>query len=612
MPLRFSVTKNVADNALAWVVIALGISLCWPSLLVKPELFSMGMMFLIVWLYYRARAIGDDAWKSVYLIPLIMVVWVNTHGAFFLSSLFFASTFVGELFNMMFSSSQAMSAKLRKHYFIALLLCALATLINPYGMDLPLSIINLVTSEGAQDYRGIKAYLPTYMFNEPPFFLLDYLILLMIVFVVLIWQKLKIRMTDWVVIISFIAYCVLFTQMIRTTYFLAPVFMFASLDLLSSKKNSILWPEKYIYKYTIIVIALLLVCLIVWRALIYEFSAITDPVGRVEAMLKIEHEFPQAESEFIRDNMPGKNIGNSYHDGGYLIYQLWPDKKLFVDPRYFPFKSWIKSFLGLSLEGGKIDSFIKNNDADAWLINHKRAVLIEWFIQSNQWSLAFIGPVGCVFVPSKEFSGMIEYSIELSKLNNIFILSEVFTAALMQNNIDLAKNLRTYTQDNVHDGHVYKDLFISDLDAQILGMEALTKGEYRQAAELFSNSNFIKYAKVLSAKLYRTFAIDAWNTKNYSIAREWSIAAYVVMPEKILPDIYNLVLTDWHSRNSSENALLPDDGIEWKGFAELLIKNKKKTDDENLSSVAESMLRGNYNGDAYLYQHSGYKSKSKE
>ncbi|MCM8857166.1 MAG: hypothetical protein LC539_15825 [Candidatus Thiodiazotropha sp.] len=607
LALHFAVKRGVANNPLTWLVILTGFGICLPSSIIKPELFSLYFMVVVIWLYYHLRATGDRAWGLVYLFPLIITVWANTHGAFFLSALFFAATIMGELLNLKYSPDQAMSERLRRHYFYAMFLCLPAILVNPYGIELLFSIVNLVLTEGAQVYSSrIGAYQPTSIFNVPPHYMLDYMILAMVLFVVLLWQKMKLRQTDWVVILSFMAYCLLFVQMVRTTYYLSPVFMFAALDMLRFKDKSSLWPNKNSGKYTLVILSSAAIGFLVWRFAYYEKSMINDPVRRLEAMQVVAHRFPHVEANYIESNLQGDRVGNLYDDGGYLIHRLWPEKKVLIDPRYFPFKAWIGDYFRFASEAKGIPKFLNRMKADYWLINYEKITLFEWFIKSNDWELAFFGPIGSVFVPVEEFNGATITSSEISNLPSGVQLSRVLNAALVRGNIDLAKDIREIAKENIDNSLSYKHLFLEEIDNIILGMEALDNGEYEKAAAAFSNTRFVSYGALQSAGIYRYLAAEAWQDSDYLHARKWSINAYLVTKDKNILDMYNMVLTDWHTRHQLEDAQIPDDQVEWEKFADLILQNRKMLESDQFLAIVEAMKNDSYAGDGNLFQQSQF------
>lgn len=607
LAVTFAANRRLLGHPLTWVVILTGVSLGNTGFLIKPELFSMLFMTLVVWLYFTIRVIGDRAWRYAYLFPLLLMVWVNSHGAFFVSSIFFASTVVGEFFNAKFSQGQAMGERLRRHYFVAMLLCLPAILVNPYGIELPLNIIDLVINKGAEDYGYISAYQPTFILNKPPQYILEYLVLAMVVFVVLVWQKLKQRQTDWVVILSFVIYSALFTQMIRITYFLAPIFIFTSLDLLAARSGSLFWPQKSTTKHLITVLCVAIVTIMSLRVMVFGKVVLSDPVSWIERMQFVGNRFPQAESDFIDSHMLGRRIGNLYGDGGYLMYRHWPQKQVMIDPRYFPFKAWIDDYMKFSVEGQWIGEFVGSMDADYWLINYDKTKPLEWFAQSDQWSVAFFGPVGAIFVPTNEFKGRTIYSAQITSLNYINHLSKVLTAAVILGDVVLAKEIRKIAEKNIADDYKYKQQYLENVESFINGLLALSNQDLEKAAGFFTNARSFSYGLDFSAKLYRYLASLAWQEGDYLKARQWSIAAYDVHSDKYIPDIYNLALTDWHARHLKKTDYeIGNNKDNWEIYVDILL-DKRHMIPENQQSIVDTAMKikqGQYKGDAQLYQQS--------
>jgi hypothetical protein len=568
-------------------------------------------MTLVVWLYYHIRSIGDRGWWLSYLFPLILIVWVNMHGAFFISSLFFLSTIVGEFLNLAFSPSQAMSVRLRKHYFVSMLLCIPALVVNPYGIDLPLSIINSLANNSAQDFSYINAYQPSFVLNKAPHYILDYLLLAMVVFVVLLWQKLKLRRTDWVVILSFVIFSMLFTQMIRTTYFLAPVFIFSSLDLLGTRTDSSLWPKKSVAKHIITIVSVVIVAIMSWRIIYYGKMVITDPVDWFKSIQFVGDRFPQAEADYISSHLKGRRVGNLYDEGGYLIYRLWPEKKVMIDPRQFPFNAWIDDYVKSFIEGQEIDEFVDTMDADYWLISYKNAMIYEWFAESNQWSLAYFGSVGAVFVPASEFSGKTLVSGYVTGMSNKRQILKVINAAAIFGEMELVKKISDVAKNNIANDDKYKKQFLRDIDSFILGLQALLEQDLEVAANHFSKAKSNPYSLNWSASLYRYLASSAWQQGDYKKARQWSIAAYDVLPDKDLLDIYNIALTDWHVRNDANSDFQADKkGYSWENCVDILFDGQEllKQDQQSIIETVVAMKSGVYKGNAELFQQSDFES----
>src|SRR5689334_21406340 len=93
--------------------------------IVKPEIFSLVLFHVVVWAYCEARRSGRAIW--LYLVPLLVLIWVNVHGGFILAVPFLLATLCGEALNRRFAF----------HLPIAWALCGVSVLINPYGWRYP-------------------------------------------------------------------------------------------------------------------------------------------------------------------------------------------------------------------------------------------------------------------------------------------------------------------------------------------------------------------------------------------------------------------------------------------------------------------------------------------
>jgi hypothetical protein len=326
--------------------------------------------------------------------------------------------------------------------------------------------------------------------------------------------------------------------------------MFSTLDMLRTETESIFWSHKKMEKYIVATVSMLIVGLITWRVIVFEDIGIADLKSRVEEMQIVGHRFPQLEADYILSSLEGEKVGNLYGDGGYLIHRLWPKKKVMIDPRYFPFKDWIDDYMNFTMEGIGAAEFVEAHKADFWLINYKKSQALEWFGSSDQWTLAFFGPVGGIFVPANEFNGPTIYSVEVMRLKSAVQLMNVFTASIVLRDIPLAKEIKRIAEINIDNSHKYKDQLIEEMNSCVQGMVALTNNDLESAAELFARSYSFPEGLLLSAKIYRYLASLSWKNGDYLRARKLSFAVYSVLPNKSFHDIYNVALTDWHVRHA--------------------------------------------------------------
>ncbi len=594
---RYASTRGIATNPITWAITIIALSITWQGLLIKTELFTVGFFAVVVWLYFHMRHKGDRAWRLPYLLPLLLVIWINMHGAFIIASMFFVAAAIGEILNSKFCPNQAMPPRLKKHFFIALALCFPAMFITPFGYDLPHLIISeILTQKGF--HARIAGYIPTYRFNVAPYYLLDYMILAMLLFVLLIWQKLKLRKTDWVVILVFLGYSAIFTQLARVTYFLGPVLLFTCLDLLAEKKDSWAWPSSKTKKNLLIILCISITALIGWRSVTNNSCVIFSS----KESFDVSNSFPKAETEYIKKNLSGKKIGNMYRDGGYLQYHLWPEKQVMIDTRYFPFREWIFDYFSF-VDGTDMDRFVKNYPADYWLVNYRFANPLSWFNQSDEWKLAFIGPVGAIFVPAESAPERPEMISDIRSRINLSDYSFAFRAAMELQNLAFAKLIVEAAQD-IHglscDEHA---ILTREMGDSIAGIQAYIKGNYEESVRLLEKKTKYIVTQGKAADGLLKLAEQSWDQGDIAGARNWYLKVFNLLPKVSITDIYNFSLLDWHFRQMDmKDFKKPSDDLHWQRLVAFILLQE----DEMLPAhrfileTAQAMKDGRYDGKALL------------
>lgn len=113
--------------------------------LVRPHLLSLGFVVLTVrgcMMYHRTGS------RVVWLIPPVMALWCNVHGAFLAGLVILACSLVGQIF------TPPRDPQWRKRvvgFSLVLGASLLATLVNPYGTKLHAHLGDLLFSSGVRD-----------------------------------------------------------------------------------------------------------------------------------------------------------------------------------------------------------------------------------------------------------------------------------------------------------------------------------------------------------------------------------------------------------------------------------------------------------------------------
>jgi hypothetical protein len=156
----------------------------------RPHIFTMLFLAIALWMLDRDRT-RPSRW--VWALPLLTVIWVNLHGGFILFIVLLGLLAAGCLLEG--------RRDLARRYALLFVLCGAASAINPYGVRLPLHVIEVIRS------RWMMTFVDE--FKAPDFRSeshLAFMALLFLSLAVLVPLLRKNRISDalWIL---FLAYC---------------------------------------------------------------------------------------------------------------------------------------------------------------------------------------------------------------------------------------------------------------------------------------------------------------------------------------------------------------------------------------------------------------------
>ena len=163
--LSLRVSQNNLMSIAVTALVAGVSSIHW---LARPHLVSW--LFVLVFLNAIESARAGER-KSLYLLPVLMVLWVNLHGGFIAGILILGCYAVGESLTSLLSATGFETTESGTHkwraawqrsapYWNTLLLCSAATLANPYGWRLHQHIFTYLTDsellDKIQEFQSIS------------------------------------------------------------------------------------------------------------------------------------------------------------------------------------------------------------------------------------------------------------------------------------------------------------------------------------------------------------------------------------------------------------------------------------------------------------------------
>jgi hypothetical protein len=168
------------------------------------------------------------------------------------------------------------------------------------------------------------------------------------------------------------------------------------------------------------------------------YTAVLDRQGSAWFGFGIGYLNPVQEAAFLKKEHPGSALFNTYNTGGYLLYDLYPTYKVFIDPRWFPYRSWYDRYRRFAAGEIPLEVFNTQYPFDVAVVDYRTSDrLITAFLSSPRWKPVFYGTVGIVFVRDDAgFSGD-HRAHDLHRFDDLRTLSQaahVFYAA--QNLLD--------------------------------------------------------------------------------------------------------------------------------------------------------------------------------
>ncbi len=338
-------------------------------LLLRPHLFS----FLFLALYYLAyRRWREGQRKWLLLFPLIMVFWSNIHAGSVFGLVFLALVFLGELILSFISwgPEQALERGKLVQWLLISLLTGAAALINPYGYH---TLLLPFTLRSMQDIPLLK------LVEWLPFPLSGHYLLYGYFALVSLWLFVRVKKLSPVAILLYGFYAVLLLSARRGVpywAFLTIPFIEDSFQGLSVRKIADS-PWRIFFVTQVVGLAMVIISLVIVIR--------PHPIYRFGWGVRYD-KIPRKAADFvIRENIRGRMF-NSYKLGGYLIWRLSPERKVFLDGRASLYQDLFRRRSAYNVE-----QMIDYYGADYLIVDYqeKMPFSLEYEPEPKKWALVF-------------------------------------------------------------------------------------------------------------------------------------------------------------------------------------------------------------------------------
>lgn len=540
---------KISTHPLTWLLCLLAVIMSYTAAFEKPEILSFVFMTLLAWNWWHLRSSDESAWKSCYLFPLITLVWVNTHGGFVFGAMFLLLLWLGELLNTYLCPQNTLPPKIRKHLTIALLITAFTPLLNPYGYRYPLQLFfDLLPTEANTNYnKKIAAYDSPFAFADTYLFTLgaDTVIGLLFLFYLRNFKK-----TEWSSLLTNLVFAFLYTRFFRTTFYWVPVFLFSGLHLLSLEP---LVPTqwKYAQQFSKILPAVVAIAslLLAGNSL---YNSYLFPEKYLWMGFGISDANPERESEYIKKYFPHARIGNTYDQGAYLLWKLWPENTVFFDARHFPYREWSDVFFHFS-GGGNIREMSEKYPCDLWCVGLRNSPLAMGLLLNKEWQLAFYGKNSAVIVRSDITlpEGAPRVSADIDNLKNLNSALDIFQFAVHIGDFETAEHLLLSMKKQFP--YTVQSNTIRWAGYYLYGLKAYQEKNYGLAArKLGFIADPPDHLRYILTNCYQFLTQRAWVQNDLSSAMRFARKSLVLVPDNPY-SLYNIGAIGWRQEKEKSN-----------------------------------------------------------
>lgn len=471
---------RVVAHPLVWLVATLTLLMSSGAFFLKPQLLSFGLMTALVVVCAWIRHRGDDAAPLVIALPVLMLIWVNTHGGFVVGLAYLAAFGLGEAVNLVASPSQALSPFMRKRLAIAAVACVAVAALTPYGLAYPRQFFTVELS--ALDLSAVRDYDSIFAAAQRPLRYVEYGAGAAAIVGLLVVARLVRGSLDWSLVAANVLFAGMYAYYVRLTFFWAPIVLVSVIVLLADGP-AWLWPATNQRRRWLGALATIATLALGGHAV--RADAATPVVGSWRGFGN-GYWNPEAEAEYLAQHFPVETLGNDYNSGGYLLWRLGPKTKVFIDARYFPYRSWFQDYLTLETTQG-IEPLLKQYPADVWCVSLHLPRTVEWFRRSPDWTPAFYGSSAAIFVrrgtPVPE--GGLHAAPAVADIKNLYQAIVVTAFAFDVNDLDGAARVvagmeARFTSDN--DRRV-----VAGARTALDGLAAHARGDHANAIRLLSS-----------------------------------------------------------------------------------------------------------------------------
>jgi hypothetical protein len=347
----------------------------------RPQLF--GYIFLLLTLICLEHFRQGHS-RSLWILPPLFLLWVNVHGTFVFGlaaiGVYFASGLVK--FEAAGLIAEPWTGRQRVQLLFTLFLSTAALLVTPYGSELAAYPLQMATMQPL-NVASIKEWQPLSF----SLFLGKYLLTFVLaIFVGHIFYPLKYRLHELAMLLfgvyaacAHLRFVLIFVMLIAP---IAATFLAEWMQPYEADKD----------KYGLNLAIMVLLAIVAARFM----------PRRTELETVVAKDYPVAAVEYLRQHPMPTGMFNEYGFGGYLIWQLGPQHKVFIDGRadMYEYSGVFQDYMSIINLDLNALSLLRRYNIQSCLIG-RRSALATLLAASPEWKPIYTDDLSEIFVRSR-------------------------------------------------------------------------------------------------------------------------------------------------------------------------------------------------------------------
>jgi hypothetical protein len=293
----------------------------------RPQIVSFALAGLVTYLLYRFKR-GSD--RAGWLLPLVVILWVNIHGGFAIAFILMVAYIFGEVGNQILGIESGIGWKRIGRLLLIVVVSFLLVPLNPNAFQMwayPFQTVGIgVLQDFIAEWRSPN-------FHELHFH--PFIWMLLAALTVLGLSKKRADFVDLTLVALFTYMTLLAARNIALFALVtAPVIVRYGTPVIADWKERVLKqpPEAERPQTETRPLFLLVNWLLLLFVIVAALIRISGPISAQANEAEQAENLPVAAVNYLRENEPPGPLFNNYNWGGYIVWEL-PQYPVFVDGR---------------------------------------------------------------------------------------------------------------------------------------------------------------------------------------------------------------------------------------------------------------------------------------